>query len=168
MALDLDEVRLLVAGDPWMKTTMTPGKVRVQLARAAVGDDPYLRVDDREVRRDGPTFTADTLEELSVEEPGTAWWFILGVDAANSLPRWQRVDAALELATFVVVSRPGYDADLVADVAARVVPLEVPLIGVSSSDVRARVARGGSIRYLVPAGVVRSIDELALYVRTHG
>lgn len=168
MALRLDEVRLLVAGDPWMKGTTSPAAVRVELAEAAVADHPQLRVDGREVRRDGPTYTADTLEELTAEEPDATWWFILGMDAANALPRWERVGAALELATFVAASRPGYDAELVGDVASRVVALDVPLIGVSSTDLRARAGRGASLRYLVPAAVARRIHELDLYAPTHG
>lgn len=163
MALRLDEVRLVVAGDPWMKATTSPADVRVELVRAAVSGNPFLHVDDREVRRDGPTFTADTLEQLAVEEPGTRWWFILGMDAANALPRWERVEAALDLATFVAVSRPGHDRALGDGLGDRVEQLEVPLIDVASSQLRERVRRGDAVRYLVPDGVLARIDEYGLY-----
>src|SRR5680860_591488 len=86
--LGLDEVRLLVAGDPWMKQATLPPEARVAMARAAVADDPHLSVDDREARRHGPTYTADTLAELRAEEPDTELWFVLGEDAAAGLARW--------------------------------------------------------------------------------
>lgn len=167
MALRLDEVRLLVAGDPWMKETTSPAETRVELVRAAVEGNPHLRVDDREVRRDGPTYTADTLEQVTAEEPGTRWWFILGMDAANALPRWERVEAALDLATFVAVSRPGHDPDLAGAPGDQLERLAVPLIDVSSSGLRERVRRGEAVRYLVPDGVLALIDEYGLYAEPH-
>ena len=84
--LGLDEVRLLVAGRPWMKGDETPARHRVAMARAAVADDPNLAVDDREAHRDGQTYTVDTLLELRDERPDVAWTFLLGTDAAASLP----------------------------------------------------------------------------------
>ena len=167
MALRLDEVRLVVAGDPWMKETTSPADIRVELVRAAVAGNPFLQVDDREVRRDGPTYTADTLEQLTAEEPGTRWWFILGMDAANALPRWDRVEAALDLATFVAVSRPGHDPVLDGDLGDRLACLEVPLIDVASSQLRTRVRRGEAVRYLIPDGVLALIDEYGLYADPH-
>jgi len=167
VALQLDEVRLVVAGDPWMKETTSPADVRVGLVRAAVAGNPHLDVDDREVRRDGPTYTADTLEQLTVEEPGTGWWFILGMDAANALPRWDRMEAALDLATFVAVSRPGHDPALDGALAERLERLEVPLIDVSSSQLRGRVQRGEAVRYLIPDAVLALIDEHGLYADPH-
>jgi nicotinate-nucleotide adenylyltransferase len=167
VALRLDEVRLVVAGDPWMKETTSPADVRVELVRAAVAGNPHLHVDDREVRREGPTFTADTLEQLTVEEPGTRWWFILGMDAANALPRWDRVADALDLATFVAVSRPGHDPALDGKFGERIERLEVPLIDVASSQLRDRVRRAEAVRYLIPDGVLALIDEYGLYADPH-
>ncbi|MEX0868648.1 MAG: adenylyltransferase/cytidyltransferase family protein, partial [Nitriliruptoraceae bacterium] len=62
--LGLDQVRLLVAGDPWMKRTVTPARHRIAMARAAVVEDQHLVVDPRETQRDGPTYTSQTLAEL--------------------------------------------------------------------------------------------------------
>lgn len=161
--LGLDEVRFLVAGDPWMKDHITPAPVRVRLAEAAVADDPHLRVDDRETRRDGPTFTADTLEELVEEEPDTHWFFLIGADAASAFDRWQRVEAAFALATFVVVPRPGHDVEVPAAFAARVEHLAVPLVEVSSSDLRDRYRSGHATRYLVPDAVDAAVRAGGLY-----
>ena len=105
--LGLDQVWWLVAGQPWMKGDETPVEHRLAMAQAAVAGDDAMVVDDREARRDGPTYTADTLAELREEHPGAAWTFLLGTDAAASLPQWERIEQAIELADWAVVSRPG-------------------------------------------------------------
>lgn len=161
--LGLDEVRLLVAGQPWMKNgAESHARHRIAMAEAAVADDPHLAVDDREARRDGPTYTADTLGELHRAEPDVDWTFLLGTDAAASMPRWHRIDEAVALADWAVVTRPGahLPGHALAD---RLTRVAMPLIGVSSTDLRARVAAGRSIRYLVPERVRRYVAEHRLY-----
>ena len=162
--LPLDEVRLLVAGEPWMKASApTPAADRVRLTEAAVAGDPHLIVDTREVRRTGPTYTADTLGELRAEEPDAELFFLLGEDAAAGLPRWHRIDEAFELATFVIVTRPGHPAPPAAALPDRVVHLEVPQLEVSSTQLRRRYAARLGTRYLVPDAVETTIRELGLY-----
>ncbi len=121
-----------------------------------------MTVDDREARRDGSTYTADTLAELTDEHPDVEWTFLLGADAAASLPAWERIDEAIDLATWAVVARPGVDwpAHELAD---RLQRVEMPLIGISSTDLRARAADGRSLRYLVPDAVLDHITEHRLY-----
>ena len=159
--LELDEVRLLVAGDPWQKDAVTPAAVRVELCELAVADHDELVVDDRECRRDGPTYTVDTLLELRVEEPEAEWVFLLGADAAARLPQWHRGEAALTLARFVAVTRPGHPMpDRLPD---GVETLAVPPLDVSSTQLRELAGRGRSLRYLVPGSVRRRIGEYGLY-----
>ncbi len=165
----LDEVRLLVAGDPWMKDRdITPATVRVELAKLAVEGLDGIEVDDRETRRTGPTFTADTLAELHHEEPGTTFEFCLGTDAANNLHRWERHDDVLALATVVVVARPGSDLHPDAAVAGRLVHLSVPALEISSTELRRRYRQGEATRFLVPPSVHRRIGDLGLYGAEHG
>ncbi len=160
--LGLDQVRLLVAGEPWMKgTAPTSAAERVAMTLAAVAEDPHLVVDDREVHRCGPTYTADTLAELHREEPDTDWFFVLGEDAAAGLARWERSDEALTLATFVVVTRPGMGTPVGRRLRPQLVHLQIPQLEVSSTQLRRRFAAGLATRYLVPEAVDR-------YVRTHG
>jgi nicotinate-nucleotide adenylyltransferase len=166
--LELDEVRLLVAGDPWMKNGVTPAEQRVRLVEAAVSGDEHLRLDDREVSRTGPTFTADTLEELVAEEPDTRWWFLIGVDAANEIDRWERIDAAFALATFVVVPRPGHAPKLAEPYASQVEHLEVPWLDVASRELRERYRDHRATRYLVPDAVDSLVRSLGLYGGDHG
>lgn len=164
-ALGLDAVRLLVAGDPWMKSTTSAAEDRVAMCELAVADDPHLSVDDREVRRGGATYTADTLRELRSAEPDVAWTFVLGADAAAKLPDWDRVDEAIDLADWVVIGRPGtaWPDHALAD---RLTRVEVPVIGISSTELRERVAAGRSIRYLVPDRVRDHVHAHRLY-RSH-
>lgn len=162
--LPLDEVRLLVAGEPWMKgDAPTPAADRVALTEAAAADDAHLVVDTREVRRSGPTYTADTLAELAAEEPDVDWFFLLGEDAAADLPRWGRIGEAFALATFVVVTRPGHGAPPPDTLPGPVVHLEVPGLEVSSTELRHRYAAGLATRYLVPDGVDREVRTRGLY-----
>lgn len=164
VALQLDQVRLLVAGEPWMKgAAVSPAADRLALAEAAVADHPDLVVDARETRRDGPTYTADTLAELVAEEPDTDWYFLLGEDAAAQLPRWERIEDAFALATFVVVTRPAHPPPPASALPERVVHLEVPQLEVSSTQLRDRFAAGEATRYLVPDAVDRCIRERGLY-----
>ena len=161
--LGLDQVRLLVAGDPWMKSTESSAEDRVALVRAAVREEAGISVDDREVRRGGPTYTADTLAELTAEEPDVVWCFLLGVDAAVDLPRWERGAEALALATFVVVTRPGHGLeDATAEV--RALPqLAVPELDISSTELRQRYREGGPTRFQVPPQVDDLVRDLGLY-----
>ena len=166
--LALDEVRLLVAGDPWMKSTTSPPEHRVGMVAAAVADDPYLAVDDREVHRVGPTYTADTLAELRAELPDVEWFFILGEDAADGLPQWERVEEAFALARFVVVTRPGHSPPDPNQLPGPIDHLEVPQLEVSSTGLRRRFARGQATRYLVPVAVDRYVRDHRLYRDLHG
>lgn len=161
--LDLDEVRLLVAGDPWMKDGVSAAEHRVAMARLAVGDDPNLSVDTREVERGTATYTADTLDELDREEPGTEWFFLAGTDALQELPGWHRAEEALARATFVALTRPGHTFEREHELHRSVKLLEVPSISISSTDLRRRVGEGRAVRYQVPPAVHRYIESHGLY-----
>lgn len=160
--LGLHELRFLVAGDPWMKDQESEARHRVAMARAAVAVNPAFGVDDRETRRDGPTYTAETLEQLHAEEPGVEWVFLLGADAAAHLPEWHHVDRALALARFVVVGRPGSQLPT-HDLMGQVETLHAPMISLSSTEVRADVALGRSLHHRVPEPVIHHIRGNMLY-----
>jgi nicotinate-nucleotide adenylyltransferase len=161
--LGLDEVRLLVAGQPWMKAAVSDAADRAALVEAAVSDAPGLVCDAREVGRPGPTYTADTLAELRDEDPDAEYFFVLGEDAAAALPEWERIADAFALATFVVVTRPGNDPPDESVLPGPVVHLEIPQLYVSSTDLRARFARGGATRWLVPPSVDAEVRRRGLY-----
>lgn len=162
--LGLDQTRLLVAGDPWMKDTTSPAAVRLELCELAVEGSEGLVVDGRETRRDGPTYTIETLHELAAEHPGVELVFLVGTDAAQTMPDWHRAADLATVARFVVVTRPGVDhaPHGVID------RLEVPAIDVSSSDLRDRYRDRRGTRHLVPLAVDARIRALGLYGADRG
>ncbi len=110
--------------------------------------------------RGAPTFTIDTMADLDAEHPGATWYFVTGADALARLDEWRESERLRALATFVGVTRPGYEVPPGLEG----IPLvEVPALGVSSTDVRRRVGLGLPIRYLVPDVVADYIGEHDLY-----
>ncbi len=165
-------VRLIVAGQSPHKLagTSAPAADRVAMLRAAVAGDPLFVVDERELHREGPSYTADTARELSRKSGAPVAWLV-GADLLPGLPRWREAEALLSdpptILQFVAMRRGGHTIDLgalppaVRKIASAAV--KVPEIEISSSDVRARVAAGRSIRYLVPDAVVAYIEQKNLY-----
>jgi nicotinate-nucleotide adenylyltransferase len=163
-ALDLDVVLLVVASDPWQKShrDLTPAPDRLAMVEAAVGDVAGLEASDLELHRPGRSYTADTLAELRRLHPGTELVLVLGSDAAAGLPTWERADEVRELASIVVVIRPGSEEG-------RPPPgwswevVETPRLEVSSTDLRARVADGRPLDYLLTSAVLDCIEARGLY-----
>jgi nicotinate-nucleotide adenylyltransferase len=168
--LALDRVMFVPAGDPWRKRSrqVSPARYRAEMVRRAIADNPAFEVSNIEVERSGPSYTADTLESLR-REIGDLW-FIMGVDALLDLPNWKDPQRIIAAARLAVATRPGWERVNVADLErqipgliARLEPVDMPMIQVSSSDLRRRVADGESIRYLVPSEVERYLREEGLY-----
>jgi nicotinate-nucleotide adenylyltransferase len=163
-ALDLDEVLLVVAGEPWQKVgerTISPAADRLAMVEAAVGDVAGLEPCDLEIRRGGPSFTADTLAELHAAEPDAELFLVLGSDAAAGLDTWERGDEVQALATVIVVDRPGEEGR--PPPGWRYRRAECPRLEVSSTDLRARVQDGRPLDFLVPDAVISCITSRRLY-----
>ncbi len=164
-ALSLDRVLLVVANLPWQKIgsrELTPAEDRLAMAEAAVAGVAGVEASDLEIRRGGPSYTADTLEALLIEDPERQLFVVLGRDAASGLPTWERVGVVRARSTIVVVHRPGSDhLDLPRGYSFTAV--DVPHFEVSSTDVRARVADGRPIDFLVPPAVARCISDRHIY-----
>ena len=171
--LALDHVVFIPAGEPWLKAEQpaTPPGVRLDMVRQAVDCNTHFRVSSVEVDRPGPSYSVDTLELLLQEEgPAAELYFILGMDAIADLPRWHAPERFLELCTPVVFARAdqgpaGLDEleRRLPGIKRRVTFLDGPIVEISSTDIRRRVALGESIRYLVPSKVERYISEHGLY-----
>jgi nicotinate-nucleotide adenylyltransferase len=119
-----------------------------------------------DIDRDGPTYTIDTLRDLRRELPDAELYFITGADALAEIFTWRDADQLFELATFVGCTRPGYpmDAAALGDIPHdRVTLVEIPALAISSTDCRARAARGEPVWYLVPDGAVQYIAKHHLY-----
>ncbi len=163
-ALALDRVLLMVANVPWQKVGDRPissASDRYALVRWAVGDVDGLEVSDREIRRGDDSYTADTLAEMLAEDPDRELFVIVGSDAAAGMPTWERIDEVRENAVIAVVDRPGGSWDPPEGWC--IERVEVPRLEISSTDLRARVADGRPLDFLVPPSVVSGISKLGLY-----
>jgi nicotinate-nucleotide adenylyltransferase len=181
--LSLDAVRLLPASNPQLREKpRADGLQRLELLAAAVDGVPGLEVDAQELDRDGPTYTVDTLESLRQEFPREVLVFILGMDSFQSLNRWHRWQDLPGLAHLAVAHRPGGSppgpgpiadllaqrrcddaATLAAAPAGCIIICEPPLLDISATRVRALVAEGRSIRFLVPDKVIELINRTRCY-----
>jgi len=167
--LKLDRVVFVPAGLPWRKAgvSIAAGEHRLAMLRLATAGNPAFEVSDLEVGRQGPSYTAETLEALAKAHPGAELFFLLGEDALADLPNWYQPERIRERATLAVARRPGEPAEA-GDEAPRgpsagLVRLEMPRIDISASAIRVRVREGLSIRYLVPDAVDEYIRKHALY-----
>jgi nicotinate-nucleotide adenylyltransferase len=169
--LGLDEVVFVPTGTPWQKDRhVTAAEDRYLMTVIATASNPRFSVSRVDVDRGGPTYTTDTLRDLRGRYPDCELFFITGADALASILTWQGWEELFDLATFIGVSRPGYELtashiveafDRLPDGALRLV--EVPALAISSSDCRARAAGGRPIWYLVPDGVVQYVTKRRLY-----
>jgi nicotinate-nucleotide adenylyltransferase len=177
-ALGLERVLFVPNRQPPHKPDrpVSPAADRLAMVRAAIADNPAFEVSTLEVDRDGPSYTADTLEalrmgRLAAGEPGDLA-LILSVDALAGLGTWHDPARVLALAQLVVAPRDGYPnptpeaiARLVPGAEARIVVLDGPRMRLSASEIRARAAAGRSLRYLVPDAVAAYIGDHGLYTQ---
>ena len=163
--LALDRVLLVVNDQPWQKLgtrDISAAEDRYAMVAAAVGSVEGLEASRVEIERGGMSYTADTLATLLAEGPGRELYVILGSDAAAGLPGWERADEVRSLATIVVVERPGArGAEPPAGWSWQRV--EVPRLEVSSTELRARVADGRPLDYLLTPDVIATIEARGLY-----
>lgn len=162
--LGLDEVRLVPARRPPHKDDVEIASAdrRAAWLDAAVADRPGLTVSRIELTRRGPSYTADTIEQMAAGEPGIRLWFILGADQLAGFPGWHTPERILAGARLAVVGRDDTGTADLAALADRVAPgrydiLDVPPVGVSASMVRARIAQGVPVGHLLPLAVEQAL-----------
>lgn len=162
--LRLDRMLVVPAGVPWQKSDrqVTPGRDRLAMVEAAVAGVEGLEASDIEVQRDGPSYTADTVTELRRRVPDAELFVVLGSDAAALLSTWERAEEVRARSTLVMVVRPGAEASDPPAGWSHVV-VEVPRLDLSSSDVRARLADGRPVDWLIPGEVQGLIRARGLY-----
>ncbi len=181
--LPLDEVRLVPCRiPPHRDTPHASVEQRLRMLKAALYGAPALLVDDRELLREGPSYTVDTLHSLRAELGATSLCLIVGMDAFNGLDGWHRWQELIGLAHIVVAHRPGWippqtgavaellnrhaaqsSTELRAKPAGRILPWSITALDISASAIRAQVAAGKSPRFLVPEAVARIIAAEGLY-----
>lgn len=184
-ALNLDEVRILPAGQPPHRSVPgTAATHRLEMVRLAIAGNPRLRLDDREVRLARASYTVDTLVDLR-EELGSAQplWLLMGADAFLGLTTWKDWRRLFELAHIAVAHRPGYRleqsdalgdalrlelqnrqvADTPQTAAGCIRLMPITQLDISATAIRANLQTGRSVRYLIPHGVLGYIQKNNLY-----
>ena len=171
MQLELERVVFMPVGAaPHRELERDPGAgVRFELVELAVAEDARFAVSRAELDRDGPSYTADTLRELRAQAPEDELFLILGGDQAAALPDWHEPETVLSLATVAVVERATWSRNAIGiklgrlKGAERIRYLDMPVMQVSSSAIRRRLAQSRPIRYLVPDRVASHIEAKGLY-----
>jgi len=163
--LQLDEVRWIPAGQPWQKArAVTPALHREAMVRLAIEGEPRFVLDRIELERRGPSYTLDTVRALA---PAGELFLVIGADQYAGLHTWRDWQTLLGLVTLAVANRPGPMPPVDPQVLRfphRVVPL--PMLDISATEIRARVAAGLPIDTMVPPAVARYIDQHGLYRRS--
>jgi nicotinate-nucleotide adenylyltransferase len=151
--LKLDKVRFIPAGDPWRKAgrEITPAQHRLGMVWVATQENEAFEVDDCEIRREGPTYTAVTLREIKTQLPDAELYFLAGEDSLADLPNWHNPSAIFEAAYLVIAPREGSWADMPTILPPdRLIRLDMPYIGISGTRLREMAKAGLSLRYQVP------------------
>jgi nicotinate-nucleotide adenylyltransferase len=189
-ALDIGQVRFIPAGNPPHRGhPRAVAKHRLEMARRAVAGNPRFVLDEREISKDGPSYSVDTLAALRAELPaGTPLVLFMGSDAFLGLTTWHEWRRLFDLAHIAVAHRPGFSPSLWEDAlpddlrqqltkrgaeqpdelaqaaAGRVFPRAITQLDISASQIRDRRLRGKSLRYLLPDSLIDYINENHLYV----
>jgi nicotinate-nucleotide adenylyltransferase len=169
--LELDRVVFVPVGQaPHRELENDPGpETRLEMVELAIADDARFAASRIEIEREGPSYTVDTLRELRAAGPEDELFLVLGGDQAAALSEWHEPEEVLELAQVAVVERTNWSRNAIGikvgrlKGAQRIRYLDMPIIQVSSTSVRRRIAAGQPIRYLVPDRVANQIGATGLY-----
>ena len=169
--LELDRILFLPTSRPPHKEGQAISTIddRVAMLKQAIAGNPHFELSLIDAQQAEPTYTADSLQRLSAAYPGTELIFLIGLDSLRDLPTWHDPGRIVQQARLGIAGRPDVELDLdaifdaVPAARGRLDFVDTPLIGISATDLRARVARGAPIRYQVPEPVEQYIREHGLY-----
>lgn len=175
-AFDLDEVLLMPSGHSYFKDDreqkVLPPEIRYAMTCEAASDNLHFTASDFEIHRPGNTYTCDTLRELRMQNPENHYFFIVGADTVLSILTWKNPEQIFADCTLLAAIREdGIPTEaflkevesLRKDYGADIHVLEIPAIGISSTDIRNRIKNGRTVHYLVPERVERYIIEKGIY-----
>lgn len=160
-ALKLSEIRFMPNAIPPHKEKSgdADNTQRLNMTTLAIEDTPHFRLETVELKRGGTSYTYDTIVDMRTLEPDVEFFFIIGGDSIDSLKTWYRIEDLLQLVTFAGVGRPGS----LGETELPILKVEIPLIDVSSSLIRKRLAEGKTVKFLIPEKVEQYIREECLY-----
>lgn len=161
-ALGLEKVLLMPSNQPPHideKKTIA-SEHRLRMLELAVADNPLLDIEPIELDREGKSYTFDTMKLLKEKHPDTDYFFIIGGDMVEYLPKWYKIDELMQLVNFVGVKRPNY----ATETSYPIIWIDVPLMEVGSTSLRKKIAQGCSVNYFLPQNVINYIQEKGLYL----
>ncbi|MHC5267960.1 nicotinate-nucleotide adenylyltransferase [Enterococcus sp. LJL98] len=161
-ALGLEKVLLMPSFIPPhidVKTAIA-AEHRLAMLERAIENNPLLGITDIEIQREGTSYTYDTMVALREQNPDTDYFFIIGGDMVEYLPKWHRIDELMQLVQFVGIQRPGYPKETNYPI----IWVDVPSTEISSTMIRQKIAQGCSVRYFLPESVIHYIQEKGLYL----
>lgn len=161
---ELDELWLIVSPQNPLKpkAELLDDQHRLEMARLAVGDDPFIKVSDVEMHLPRPSYTINTLEHLSEQYPDNQFVFVCGMDSLQNLDKWKDYEKILNNYNIVVFPRRGYDGgELINHPSVRVV--ETPIIELSSTFIRNCIADGISVKHFMPENAYNYLIDNNLY-----
>lgn len=159
--LGLDEVYLMPSYQPPHvdeKKTIDASH-RLKMLELAIADNPFLKIETIELTRKGKSYTYDTMKALTQNNPETDYYFIIGGDMVEYLPKWYKIDELVTMVNFVGIQRTGYTTETPYPV----IWVDIPEIDISSTKIRQKIQQGCSVRYLVPDKVIDYIQKEGLY-----
>lgn len=161
-ALGLEKVLLMPSNQPpHIDEKKTIDAVhRVKMLELAIEGNEQLAIETIELQREGKSYTYDTIKLLMEKNPDTDYFFIIGGDMVEYLPKWYKINELMQMIQFVGVRRPHYPIETPYPI----IWIDVPLMDVSSTDIRKKITQGCSVNYLVPSNVVHYIQEKGLYL----
>jgi len=179
-SFNLSQIRLIpCARPPHREQPQATAEQRLEMLHLAVENNDLFKVDDRELHREGASYTVDTLLSLRQEFPQSPLYLIMGTDAFFHIQSWHRWDELLNLAHIVVMQRSGeavtmpeqllnwYQNNLAIDetkqLAGHIWPITVSQLEISATDIRTKIEQGLNAQFLLPEAVIRYIDKRHLY-----
>lgn len=170
---ELNEVLFVPSGTPWLKDSskVLNKKTRVTMTGIAIEDNPKFALSTIEIDREGNSYSYETLEELSLQNPDTEFYFIMGADSLLDIERWKNPDKLMAGCTLLVAVRNDCDMEglkkqtayLNQKYNASICYLETPRLDISSTQIRQRAAEGKSIHYLLPEQIENYIIKNRIY-----
>jgi len=133
---------------------------RLAMVKLATSDNPKFSVSDLEIRRDGRSYTIDTIKELKVMHPQDELYFIIGSDLLEYLDEWKDLNEIIKLVKFIVATRPGYPLEKIPS---HIATIPIRAVDISGFEIRKAIKDNKSFRYLVPAAVYEYINKEGLY-----
>lgn len=167
---NLDKLIFMTGGNtPHKKTEGAEAEERFEMVSRAVSDNPYFEASDFEIKKEGYSYTVETLLYLKEKYPDAQIYFIVGSDSLDYMEKWYKCEEIFKMCTVLVFARRGFEEieekkkELKADFNAEIKNITAPIIEISSSMIRERLRKGKSIKYMVPDIVIDYIKENGLY-----